>query len=341
MSGSCTFEGCTFDNTGLCALEREPSNCSNRVANLAAGAITEGAQDIHEISSQPELLGAPVLERPSQASSLSSSRTLGLDDMNDMMGTKYVNLVGILGDPESGKTACLASLYLLISHAMLEGWTFANSRSLTGFEEIARGARDWNEGRVPEQMTIRTEIADDGPGFLHLRLVRNSDGQRVDLALPDVPGEWTQTLVNTGRSNQLDFMKSAEVIWIVLDGRTLAQIEKRQGLIARVGQLVGRLNTMLNNRIPRLILVVTHRDLHALGEDVKVRLQAELTRRSCKAEIVNVAPFSDNPDNVRAGSGLAELIDLTVGKLSERPIFWPSTEPTEGSRVFLNYRRNQ
>lgn len=340
MSGSCTLEGCAFDDTGVCALERDPLICSNRVTNSATGTITENVQDIQEVSSQPEP-GAAVLEQPSQTRSFSSSRTLGLDDMNDLMGTKYVNLVGILGDPESGKTACLASLYLLISHAMLDGWTFANSRSLTGFEEIARGARDWNEGRVPEQMTVRTEIADDGPGFLHLKLVRNSDGLRVDLALPDVPGEWTQTLVNSGRSNQLDFMKSAEVIWIVLDGRTLAQIEKRQGLIARVGQLVGRLNTMLNNRIPRLILVVTHRDLHALGDDVTVRLQAELARRGCNADIVNVAPFSDNPENVRAGAGLAELIDLTVGKLAERPIFWPSTEPTEGNRVYLNYRRDQ
>lgn len=342
MSGSCTFEGCTFDDTGLCALERDPSVCSNRVANLSTEPISESAQDTHEISSRPELPGAPVLDQPSKSSAFSSSRTLGLDDMNNMMGAKYVNMVGILGDPESGKTACLASLYLLISNAMLQGWTFADSKSLTGFEEIARGARDWNDGKAPEQMTVRTEIADErSPGFLHLRLVRNSDGRRVDLALPDIPGEWTQSLVNSGRSNQLDFMKSADVIWIVLDGRMLAQIEKRQGIIVRVGQLAGRLNTMLNNLVPRLILVVTHRDLHTLDENVVALLQAELARRGNKAEIVCVAPFSDHPEEIRAGFGLAELIDLTVGKLSERPIFWQSTEPTEGSRAYLNYRRNQ
>jgi hypothetical protein len=259
-----------------------------------------------------------------------------------MMGARYVNVVGILGDPESGKTACLASLYLLISHAMLKGWSFADSRSLAAFEEIARGARDWNDGVTPEQMTVHTELADDhGPGFLHLRLVRRSDGRRVDFALPDIPGEWTQALVNTARSDRLEFLKSAETIWIVLDGRMLADIEKRQGLIARMGQLVGRLNTMLDGRSPRLIVVVTHRDLHVLSANVTGRLQTELVRRGATAEIVNVAPFSDHQDNVAAGFGIAELIDLTVGLPAERQPFWTQTEPTDGTRAYLNYRRDR
>lgn len=340
MSGSCSFDGCTVDETGLCALSRDPSICGNRATDEAAGATSADAPAYEGVALQSgDSLGAPVLDQPVRASAFPSSRTLGLADLNAMMGARYVNVVGILGDPESGKTACLASLYLLVSHAMLAGWSFADSRSLAAFEEIARGARDWNDGKTPEQMTVHTELADDhGPGFLHLRLLRLSDGRRVDLALPDVPGEWTQALVNTARSDRLDFMKSAEAIWIVLDGRTLADIEKRQGLIARVGQLAGRLNTMLDGRAPRLMVVVTHRDLHILGDNVTSRLQTELVRRGAKAEIVGIAPFSDLPDNVPAGFGIAELIDLTVGKPAERPTFWPSTEPTAGDRAYLNYR---
>jgi len=259
-----------------------------------------------------------------------------------MMGSRYVNVVGILGDPESGKTACLASLYLLISHAKLEGWSFADSKSLAAFEEIARGARDWNDGRAPEQMTVHTELADDHrPGFLHLRLVRHSDGRRVDLALPDIPGEWTQELVSSARADRLDFMRSAETIWIVLDGRSLANIEKRHGLIARVGQLAARLKTMLEGCVPRLVVVVTHHDLHVLDERVAERLRTELSRRGVEPEIVGVAPFSDRPDNVPAGFGLAELVNLTVGTQPNRPVFWRSTKPAEGGRAYLNYRRGQ
>jgi hypothetical protein len=343
MSGSCRFDGCTVDETGFCALSREPSACSNRVTNDAADPAstdTQGDEVVESLAS--DRLGSPVLDQPESASSFPSSRTLGLADLNAMMGTRYVNVVGILGDPESGKTACLASLYLLVSHAMLDGWSFADSRSLTAFEEIARGARDWNDGTAPEQMTVHTEMADDhGPGFLHIKLVRVSDGHRVDLALPDVPGEWTQALVNTARSDRLDFMKSAETIWIVLDGRTLADTEKRQGLIARFGQLLGRLNTMLNGRAPRLLVVVTHCDLHVIDDKTTARLQGELVRRGAKAEIVGIAPFSDDQDNVPAGFGIDKLINLTVGTPTERPVFWLSTEPTEGGRAYLNYRRDR
>ncbi|MFY1865522.1 TRAFAC clade GTPase domain-containing protein [Achromobacter xylosoxidans] len=342
MSGSCNYEGCTVDETQTCALERDPSTCENRLGRVVADAAPTTPQSSDEIASQvSERLGAPVLEQPTRASAFPSSQTLGLENLNALMGTRYVKVVGILGDPESGKTACLASLYLLLSHAMLKGWTFADSKSLTGFEEIARGARDWNNGQAPDQMTVHTELSDDhGPGFLHLRLVRRSDGRRVDLALPDIPGEWTQAFVNIARSDRLDFIKSAEAIWIVLDGRALANIEKRHGLIARVGQLAGRLSTMLHGRIPRLITVVTHRDLHPLEDAVAAKLRAEFGRRGANTEIVNIAPFSDNPD-VPPGFGIAELIDRTVDAPLEQPIFWQSTEPVDDDRAYLSYRRDR
>lgn len=343
MTRTCRLDGCTVDETGICALEHEPSTCSNRVTDETDSAISEDAHSDSDIASQSgDQLGSPVLDQPMRAIALPSSRTLGLEELNAMMATRYVNVVGILGEPESGKTACLASLYLLVSHANLEGWSFADSKSLTAFEDIVHGARDWNNGEVPSQMTVHTELADDRrPGFLHLRLVSRSDGRRVDIALPDIPGEWTQALVNTAHSDRLDFMKSAESIWIVLDGRTLADVEKRHGLIARVGQLAGRLNTMLDDSSPRLLIVVTHHDQHVLTENVSTRLQNELDRRGMKAEIVEVAPFSDDPDKIPAGFGIAKLIDLTVGKPAERPTFWQSTEPTKGSRAYLNYRRDR
>lgn len=225
---------------------------------------------------------------------------------------------------------------------MLEGWTFADSKSLMGFEEIARGARDWNAGSPPDQMTMHTEMTDDRrAGFLHLRLVGKSDGRRVDLVLPDLPGEWTTKLVTNARSDRLEFMKSAEVIWIVLDGRTLADKERRQGLISRVGQLGGRLKKMFGERIPRVVLVVTHRDGGELVEAVSTRLITELRNKGVdEATIVQVAPFSGN-DAVRAGFGLSGLIDATVGSPRPAPDFWPDSASRECSRLFLSYRRDR
>ena len=206
-------------------------------------------------------MGSPCSNGQGGTASFPSSRTLGPDEVSAIMGSRYLTVIGILGDPESGKTACLVSLYLLVSDALLAGWSFADSKSLMAFEEITRGARDWDDGNPPEQMTVHAEMADERrTGFLHLRLVRNFDGRRVDLALPDLPGEWTTDLVATSRTDRFEFMKAAEAIWVVLDGRALENKELRQGIISRVCQLAGRLDALFEGSVPRLMLVVTHRD---------------------------------------------------------------------------------
>lgn len=285
--------------------------------------------------------GAPVLQPPDENPSFPRSITLGPDEIEKMMRRRYMTIVGILGDPESGKTACLASLYLLVSNAMLEGWSFADSRSLMAFEEIARGARRWNKGQPPEQMTVHTEMADERqPGFLHLRLRRKADGRIVDLALPDLPGEWTNTLIRSARTDRFDFLRSADVIWVIVDGRILADRERRQGMITRLGQLSGRLRALTEGAMPRLLMVITHRDLREPDPAVISRVTAELAKHGVSFELEPVSPFSER-EEIKAGFGLASLVTATVGRLPNTPIFWPITSPVSGASSFLSYRRDQ
>ena len=339
MSAACNFDGCAVGETGVCALERDPATCDHRVGTVAADA--SGASQSADALPQTGEIGRAVLDRPSSTASFPSSHTLGPDVIGDLMASRYVTMIGILGDPDSGKTACLASIYLLVANASLTGWTFADSRSLMGFEDIARGARDWNAGMPPDQMTVHTEMSDDRrPGFLHLRLVREADGRRVDLALPDLPGEWTTKLISSAQAERFGFMKSAEVLWIVIDGRSLADKERRQGAISRVGQLAERLKTLFDGAVPRLMIVVTHRDGGELADTVSTRLSTELLRRDVEFTVVQVAPFSES-DSVRAGFGIEDLIDATVGTPRAAPDFWPSMDPSDGARSYLAFRRDQ
>lgn len=338
MTAECNFEGCTFGETGVCALERDPASCDHRINEVHEDLAEDVQSDIHVDHGE---LGSPVLGQPNLLTTLPPSHTLGPDAVSRMMASRYVTVVGILGDPDSGKTACLASTYLLIANAMLEGFTFANSQSLMAFEEIARGARDWNKGSPPEQMTMHTETSDDRrAGFLHLRLVRKSDGRRFDLALPDLPGEWTMKLVTSNQAARFEFIKAADVVWVVLDGRALVDKERRQGLIYRVGQLGDRLMALCQDRPPRVLIVVTHRDVGPLAESVSARLLAELKRKRVEATIVQVAPFSGH-DSVRAGYGITSLIDATVGSAPVVPEFWPDAPQRETSRFFIGFRRNR
>ena len=342
MTRVCNLDGCTVVETGLCALEKDPNTCPNRAAGLEEHGASDALPDDHveqtNIDEHDEI-GGPVLASPSEVPSFPRSATLSPAVIEEMMSRRYVTVVGILGDPESGKTACLASLYLLISNAQLQGWHFADSRSLRGFEEIARGARRWNEGEPPEQMTVHTELDDDRQaGFLHIRLRRDKDRKRLDLAFPDLPGEWTKSLIRTSKSDRLDFLNSADVIWIVVDGSTLSDREKRQGAINRLGQLAGRLCALIQNTMPRLLLVVTRRDRAGTSPETLRRIEHELAKHNLSAEVVPVAPFSDNPEVV-PGFGLGSLVHATLGTKRSPPPLWPSTESRPGRRSFLSFRR--
>lgn len=349
MTGTCKVEGCTVDDTRKCAMENDPATCENRVgigvatdasADAAATTLKVGAPEEREQQAQD--IGGPVLESTERRPAFPASTTLGLDVVNGLMRSRYVTGIGILGESNSGKTACLVSLYLLVSNGLLEGWTFGDSASLTGFEDIARAARVWNEGHPPDQITLHTEMADDRqPGLLHLRLKRKSDGRRVDITLPDLPGEWTEALVKSSRSDRLEFMKSTETVWLVVDGKVLRELSTRQGAITRLGELLGRLEGMTKECPPRVLVVVTHRDMGGLEQSIRDRLEAEIAKRVLPAEIVEVAPVADDETICKSGFGIEALLDASVGAAPDAAEFWASTMPPAGSRAYLGYRRDR
>lgn len=144
MERGCRKEECTVQQTGKCALSRDPNECSERLDESEGPAI--------EPSSvlETESTLAPPPEKPK----LPNSLTLDLDQIRSLGASRQTTLVGVLGCPDSGKTAALVSLYLLLAHNRLEGFRFANSLTVMALDEISRGARRWSEGARPDQMTV-------------------------------------------------------------------------------------------------------------------------------------------------------------------------------------------
>ena len=349
MTGTCKIDGCTVDETRKCAMEKDPGTCEHRVNFASAAGTSSGSfgnapkvGSADEADVQSQIIGAPVLESTERAPAFPSSTTLGLDVVNRLARSRYVTSIGILGESNSGKTACLVSLYLLVSNGHLKGWTFADSASLTGFEDIARAARVWNEGHPPDQITLHTEMADDRqPGLLHLRLKRKSDGKRIDITVPDIPGEWTEALIKSTRSDRLEFMKSAETMWLVVDGKALRELKTRQGAITRLGELLGRIEEMTKQCPPKVLVVVTYRDKGALDRSIRDRLEAEFGKRALLTEILEVAPVADDEKICQSGFGIEALLDASIGVAPASPEFWKSTTPVFGGRAYLGYRRDR
>lgn len=326
MGAGCRIPECTFAETGVCLENNSPDKCPNRI---------EGGDAEAQMDSTPGL--PPPLTAPEDKPRFPPSLTLGLGEAGQLMSKRYCRLVGILGAPDAGKTASLASLFLLLGREKLSGFRFADSRTIMALNEISQGARRWNKGAPPEQMTSHTELAEDRPaGFLHLRLRRTSDGAAFDFLLPDLPGEWSSSFIDKNRSDRLDFLKSADVVWIMVDGRQLSNLETRKTSLRRLDILLARLAALVNRPISAL-LVVSHRDSAEVNQQDLTALTAAAAARDITLEVAPIASFKRKGSKISAGFGIADLITKTIGQTPTAPFFWPNDESSSEERAMLRF----
>ena len=329
MVAACKKPDCTVAQTGICLLNNNADTCPER---LLAG-IDPDASD------SSELTVPPPLSAPQRNPQFPSSLTLTPDALSEACGGRFFRLIGILGAPDAGKTALLVSLYLLLSRNSLEGFKYADSMSLLAFDEVSRGARRWNQGKPPEQMTNHTEPPDHRTaGFLHLRL-RNRKSEAADILLPDLPGEWSTSFIDSNRVDRLGFLKAADVIWLMIDGRQLIELPSRQQVLHRSSLLLQRVSEFLGSNVPPVFIVISHRDLGNPSDASIQKLHAEAQRFGVPVKIVQVSSFSDN-DSVIPGTGIAELIESSLAGTSKpsAEAWWPDSEARSPKRQFLGFR---
>lgn len=343
--GSCRLPECTFNVTGACVLNRPVGQCANRNDPGKASSGLEKADEVDMGARAADLLtkglpsadlGSAVLTRPDEMPRFPASLTMGLEEATSLMTKRHTTMVGILGLPDSGKTACLVSAYLLLAKGAFEGYDYADSASLMAFEQISRGSRHWTKGDEPGQLTIHTEMADDRQaGFLHFRLRRHEDGRFFDLLMPDLPGEWSKALIDKTDSGRFAFLGSASVIWLMVDGRAFADPVKKRYATYRAEMLVERLAAILPTPRPRVILVPSWLDIGKFPTDAYDSICEEGGRHGMRIDLAPIASFSFG--EVPPGSGVAALIDKTLNHDRESPDFWPD-DLSSGTRTLACFR---
>jgi hypothetical protein len=191
-------------------------------------------------------------------------------------------------------------------------------------------------------MTTHTELPDERvAGFLHLHLREPSSVEPVDLLLPDLPGEWSTSLINHNRIDRLGFLKSADAIWLLLDGLQLLNPHTRQLALHRTSLLMQRLATFLAPSIPPVLLIISRFDSGLPGPGVMASLDAEAVRLGINMTAVHVASFSEN-EKIAAGTGIASVILGSLGRrLAEDSAFWPDKTRSAGKRIALNFRNQR
>lgn len=326
MAAGCRIPECTFAETGACLENNPPDSCPNRIK------VEDVAEPISSDGTVPPPLSAPV-GKPRFPSSL----TLGMAEASGLMCQRYCRLIGILGAPDAGKTASMASLFLLLGREKLSGFRLADSRTIMALNEISQGARRWNQGSPPEQMTSHTELGPNrGAGFLHLRLKRAADNQVFDFLLPDLPGEWSDSFIDRNRYDRLNFLKAADTIWLMADGRGLSNPETRLTVLRRLDLLMSRVAALVGRSVP-VLLVLSHRDSGEAAARNTETLRSSATAKGIDLDIVSIASFRRKGGETAAGFGVSELIAKTIGAPPARPAFWPDSDQSAEHRQLLRF----
>lgn len=363
MRGPCQNSSCTFNATRTCVLGNSPDACDNRPVleseeeeDQDDGVTSDDATEIvdtdeDENGSSPTTpatetdvsgeMGMPVLTAPDDGLvSLPASRTLGIAQVNAIMENRPACLVGIVGLAGAGKTAALVSAYLLLSNGSFDGYSYADSDTLRAFEEITRASRIWQKGNPPEHITVHTTLSNDREaGFLHLRLRRDRDDRIFDMLLPDLPGEWSRSLIDRDDKDRLEFLGSSSVIWIMVDGRQFANTGRVAHARYRAKLLIERLAELLKDSRPRLVIVPTWQDKTAFPKDEADTLLECGMSFGFEVDVAPIASFSWD-DDIEPGRGVAELFNMSLTGGPKPPEFWPDTVPGPDDRKLASYRRN-
>lgn len=326
MADGCKEKDCTVAQTSICLLNNDPKNCPQRIANETATGV-DVATELADLA------------KPAQNPTFPATLTLSLADASTLMAGRYCRLIGILGAPDAGKTALLVCIYLLLARGKLTGFEFRNSGSLMALEEISRGARRWKAGDPPGSLTQHTEAKGEREaGFLHFRLAQLPSDEVVDILFPDLPGEWSTSLIDLNRSDRLDFVRSADTIWIMLDGLELTERSKRQTALHRAGLLLQRVRALFIDAVPPVRLVISRRDKGELAPQNYQTLVEEAARLGIALSVSQVASFSED-DAVAPGAGISELL-ATVSINSARNVeTWPLGSEAGSGRQMLQFRK--
>ena len=191
---------------------------------------------------------------------------------------------------------------------------------------------------MPEQITVHTERKDSrSPGFLHFKLIRKSDYARLHLLIPDLPGEWSTSLIENNRADRL---RTSCVQPTRSGSWSMARpwLKKTSARARYIGPVLANRSHRSTRSLPTSRLCVSlsaTRDLGKPTEEILREIKKDAARHDIDLSVSHIASFS-RTDGIAAGAGIADLIAQTVARPITGGDFWPDgPEAAYGSRNAL------
>ncbi|MCY0854990.1 hypothetical protein OMK73_15455 [Cupriavidus sp. D39] len=217
----------------------------------------------------------------------------------------------MVAGPDAGKTTMIATIYELLHRGRLDGYRFAGSETLRGYEERCHLARIASNRETPDtpRTPRRAQL-----NFTHLRVA--TDAGIADLVFSDRSGEHFDTVLDypTQIAEFAELARADAILLLVELDRLAATphpcvsyLRRLVMAMSQCGLLEGKILRVVGTKADRLnSAALIERTTAALMD-----LAGDLTRRAnCDVAIRPLVTASRRgPGNGGSGRGLKELLD--------------------------------
>ena len=272
---------------------------------------------------------------PSQQMSLFSwtGMALGMDDVTKVATRSRVSTVALIGASDTGKTSFLATLYLLLlSGQKIEGYKFAGSFTLGGWEVLAAKMR-WSGHEPPNFPDHTPRTISRQPGLLHLAL-RDKHDRLCDVVFADAPGEWFERWAVNQADPQAEGARWLEyhagAVLIFLDSEKLSSTEHRGNARSESIQLLSRSCDAYSDRA--IGIVWAKYDTFKANQAIDV-VKKYIDSRNIQQSF-NVTSANINPEF----EGAIETATWSIQQALEGQKIGEIHVPIDGKNPFLSFR---
>ncbi|MDR8402242.1 hypothetical protein NE850_38655 [Paraburkholderia sp. USG1] len=228
-------------------------------------------------------------------------------------------VIAFIGCPDVGKTTAAVMLYEMAKRRKLDGYKFAGSRTIRGFQERAHLALVSSGQTTPD--TPRTPVSKP-PAFLHLQLVRGSAQPAVcsvELLLADRTGEdFVRAIDKPSLILQYPEIERANCHVVLVDGKKLADMNegpKHLGQVRRLIRALSENKAFVNSELLQIALTKHDEVLGSedyAGAQERFELIVESAKDYLKEKVrVTAHRLAARPltQDVQLGDGILPMLD--------------------------------
>jgi len=230
----------------------------------------------------------------------------------------------LIGPFDSGKTTIETTIYQLFQRKPFAGLYFAGSLSLFGYEERSFYTR---LGSKKETATTPRTSRSADEIFLHLKLYDNTTKTKTNYLFGDISGEEIYSHLGNVETicEKMPYLKSVDSYVFILDGKQLADKNKRNGAIDQAYNMARTIfDAKLYSSSTRVQVLISKYDI--LKKNDGANLEATIDNQlQC---IVDLLKKYVSEVTVHKVAAMPELGDFEVGYgLEELLSIWNKAHP--------------